>query len=77
MGECSQVVAGGSWYGTFNHMTSLLAVYDREGRRVGSRHLDEFLRAGVTAVAAEGGYLAVGVDGGAVKTVAVKLEGCE
>jgi len=72
--ECSQVVAGSDWYATFNHMTSLLTVYDREGRWMGSRRLNEMLNVRYTpsmkSVAGAGGYLAVSVAG-TVKTLRV------
>jgi hypothetical protein len=73
--ECSPVVAGDGWYATFNHLTSLLTVYDGMGGEVGTRDLGKLLGLGegnnwISAVAANGPYLSVGyVD----QVVTVKL----
>lgn len=78
--ECSALLAGRDWYGTFNNMTSLLSVYDITGRWVGSRRLDEVLKLtfhGITALAAEGQYVAAGVAGpNTVSTLALGLSEC-
>jgi hypothetical protein len=73
--ECSPVVAGDGWYATFNHLRSLLTVYDGMGGEVGTRDLGKLMGLGegnnwISAVAANGPYLSVGyVD----NVVTVKL----
>jgi hypothetical protein len=80
VGECSPIVAGNDWYGTFNHMTSVLSVYDGSGTRVGTRRLNEAagLAAGhnwIVAIAAAGQHLAVGYAD-LVRTFKVDLTSC-
>ena len=62
-GECSPVLVGDGWYGTFSNGTSVLSVYDRDGRLVGHRRLERVLALGnnrISAIAASGHRLAVG-----------------
>ena len=75
-GECAPVLVGDGWYGTFNNLTSVLAVYDAEGNELGARRLDRFLglHDRVSAIAAQGRYVAVGVGyDGVIKTIDMKL----
>jgi hypothetical protein len=61
-GECSRVVAGGSWVGTFNQLVARLVVYDPDGTELGSVALDGLLGVpayDITDVAARGDYLGV------------------
>jgi hypothetical protein len=54
-GECSPVLAGEGWYATLNNLTSVLSVYDRDGRLIGHRRLDRLLGLGSVAIQAVGG----------------------
>jgi hypothetical protein len=67
-GECAPLLAGDGWYGTFDNLTSVLTVYDAEGKELGMRHLDRFLGLRnlpmvnrITAIAAQGRSVAVGI----------------
>jgi 4-amino-4-deoxy-L-arabinose transferase-like glycosyltransferase len=62
--ECSSVLAGDGWYATFGNLTSVLSVYDGDGRFVGHRRLDRLLGLGAH------GIMAVGANGGAALGVA-------
>jgi hypothetical protein len=63
-GECSPVLAGDGWYATFSNLTSVLSVYDGEGRLVGHRRLDRLLGLG------NHGIMAVGAGDGVALGVA-------
>jgi hypothetical protein len=74
-GDCSVVVAGGSWYATFSRATSVLSVYDRRGAFVGHRRLDLLLGIGgnrILSLGARGRWLAVGYDN-VVETLALEI----
>ena len=76
-GECAPVLVGDGWYGTFNHLTSVLTVYDAEGNELGTRDLQRFLQLGsnrISAIAAQGRHVAVGsFYDDAVRTFEVKV----
>jgi hypothetical protein len=75
-GECAPVLVGDGWYGTFNNLTSVLTVYDTQGNELGARRLDRFLgpSAPISAIAAQGRHVAVGVGwDGVIKTIELKL----
>lgn len=66
-GECTPVLAGRRWYGTLSTLTSVLSVYDGDGRFLGHRRLDRFLALRndhVSAIAATRGGFTVGVGHG-------------
>jgi hypothetical protein len=79
--ECSPIVAGDGWVATFDHLTSMLVMYDRTGRPLGGHDLSALPGFGGTsgwlqAVAASGNFLAV-ARGTSVTTVAITIDpGC-
>jgi hypothetical protein len=76
--ECSPVVAADEWIGTFDHLTSMLVLYDRAGHPLGSHDLSALpgfagTSGWLQAVAASGRFLAVS-HGTVVTTVGVTVD---
>jgi hypothetical protein len=76
--ECSRIVVGAGWYGTFDSLTSIITLYERTGRPLGSHDLGRLPGSAETsgwiqAVAASGNALAV-AHGTTVVTVAVDID---
>ncbi len=76
--ECSRIVAGGGWFGSFDPQTSILTLYDRSGRPLGSHDLGRLpgqieTSGWIQALAASGNVLAVS-HGNTVLTLAVDID---
>ena len=76
--ECSRIVAGDGWFGTFDPLTSIITLYDRTGRPLGSHDLGRLpgyleVSGWIQAVAASGDELAV-AHGDTLTTLAVTVD---
>ena len=61
--ECTPLAIGADWIAIADLRTSVLSVYDRTGRDLGTRRLDRELRVPLTltTIGGVGQYLAVGI----------------
>ena len=79
--ECSPLLTGNGWYATFNHLTSMLTLYDADGHEMRSRDVAAVTQLGrgnswITSVAASGDRVAIG-HGQTVVTAEVRhRSGC-
>jgi hypothetical protein len=74
--ECAMLAAGTGWIATLSEPTGALQFLDRRGQRLGALRLDAALGLAddrITAMAASGRYLGLGV-GGDVRTVEVIVD---
>jgi len=62
--ECSPIVAGDGWFGSYDHFSGTLNVYDHVGAELATVPLDA---RGSLAIAASGSYIGVGFSG-AIRT---------
>lgn len=75
-GECAPVLVGTGWRATFDGLTTVLSVYDAQGRFLGAPRLDRVLGINgiqLAAVAARDDQLAVAYDN-VVQTVALQVK---
>ncbi len=72
--ECAPVAVGADWIATLDRRTTVLSVYDRAGRDLGTRRLDRIIRQPYefVTIAGAGHYLGVGV-GHAVRTIELRI----
>jgi hypothetical protein len=59
--ECVPIAVGAEWFATANLRSGVLSVYDRNGRDLGTRRMDEAMRVDspLTSIAGAGRYLGV------------------
>ena len=72
--ECAPIAAGTDWIATADPRTTVLNVYDRSGRNLGTRRLDRLLRppSSLSTIAGAGHYLGIAV-GTMVRTMELRI----
>ena len=73
--ECVPIAVGAEWFATANLRPGVLSVYDRSGRDLGTRRLDEAMQVDspLTSIAGAGRYLGVAA-GPVVRTFEVRVD---